>query len=117
MGPHQVLAMAYGNNLATFARALHGDVARSKKVNPDVAGPAVAEMRRSFDQMKEHHQAMMSSMSDQMKTSMMRMTQDLDTHLTALGEHLTALEAELHGAAPSAAKVRSYGASSRHSQS
>lgn len=104
-GPHHVLAKAYGNNLATFARALHGDVSRSKKVNPDVAGPAVAEMRRSFDQMKEHHQAMMTSMSDQMKTSMKRMMQDMDGHLTGLAAHLTELEAELHAAAPSPAKV------------
>lgn len=104
-GPHHALAMAYGTNLATFAHALHDNVARSKKVDPDVAGPAVAEMRRSFDQMKEHHQAMMSAMSDQMKTSMKGMMQDLDNHLTALAAHLTELEAELHGATPAAAKV------------
>ncbi len=104
-GPHHVLAMAYGTTLATFAHALHDNVVRSKKVDPDVAGPAVTEMRRSFDQMKEHHQAMMSSMSDQMKTSMKGMMQDLDNHLTALAAHLTELEAELHGATPAAAKV------------
>ena len=104
-GPHHVLAMAYGTNLATFAHALHDDVARTKKVNPDVAGPAVAEMRRSFDQMQQHHQAQASMMTDQMKSSMAGMMHDMETHVTALGEHLTALEAELRTTAPVPAKV------------
>ncbi|MEO8451607.1 MAG: hypothetical protein ABI647_17570, partial [Gemmatimonadota bacterium] len=104
-GPHQVLAMAYRDNLATFARAVHADVARSKMVNVDIATPAVAEMRRSFEQMQQHHQAHMSAAGDGMKSSMAGMMPDMEKHLTALAEHLTALETELHASAPSPAKV------------
>ncbi len=118
-GPHHVLAMAYRDNLATFARALHGDVARSKSVHLELARPAVAEMRRGFDQMQQHHKAQMSMMGDQMKSmpeksgkpgmagmsSMPGMMQKMETQLTALSAHLTALEAEVQTSTPVPAKV------------
>ena len=106
MGPHQVLAMAYRDNLATFARALHGDVTRSQKVNLAVATPAVGEIRRSFDQMQSHHQAHMTAAGGAMKSSMTAtMMADMDKHLGALSLHLTALETEVQSSTPSAAKV------------
>jgi hypothetical protein len=40
-GSHHVLAMAYRDNIATFARALRSQVDRSKTVNLDLARPAV----------------------------------------------------------------------------
>ncbi len=118
-GPHHLLAMAHRDNLATFARALHGDVARSKAVHLELARPAVAEMRRAFDQMQQHHQAQISMMGDQMKSmpeksakpgmagmsSMRGMMQKMEAQLTALGAHLTALEAEVQASAPVPAKV------------
>lgn len=61
MGPHMALAMAYGENLTTFARALSQDVTRSHAVNLDLARPATTEMRRAYDQMKIHHSAQTSS--------------------------------------------------------
>ena len=106
MGPHQVLAMAYRDNLATFARALRGDVTRSQKVNLDVATPAVGEIRRSFDQMQSHHQAHKTAGGDAMKSSMTATVMaDMDKHLSALSLHLTALETEVQSSTPSAAKV------------
>lgn len=72
-GPHHALAMAYGENLATFARALNVDASRSNVVNLELARPATAEMRRSFDQMKVHHQAQMSTVGTTMR---MPMTKD-----------------------------------------
>ena len=60
-GPHHALAMAYRDNLVTFAKALRGQVTHAKAVDLDLARPAVAGMRRSFDQMKEHHQAQMAT--------------------------------------------------------
>jgi cytochrome c556 len=104
-GPHQVLAMAYRDNLATFARALRGQVTHSKTVNLDLARPAVAEMRRSFDQMQQHHQAQMAMMGDQTKQPMSDTMQHMETHLTTLGGHLTALEAEMNAALPDPLKV------------
>ena len=107
-GSHHVLAMAYRDNLATFAKALQGQVVHSKTVDLDLARPAVAEMRRSFDQLQQHHQAqmeMMTMMGDSAKAPVARTMQHMDTHLTALGEHLTALEAEVNGSAPDPKKV------------
>jgi len=104
-GPHHVLAMAYRDNLTTFAKALQGQVTKSKSVNLDLARPATAEMRRSFDQMKEHHQAQVSMMGDHPTPAMMDTKQHMETHLTAVNEHLTELEAELNAAAPDPMKV------------
>ncbi len=72
-GPHHALAMAYGENLATFARAVYADASRSNIVSTELARPATAEMRRSFEQMKAHHQAQMSTVGTTMR---MPMTQD-----------------------------------------
>ena len=107
-GPHHVLAMAYRDNLATFAKALQGQVAHSKTVDLDLARPAVAEMRRSFDQMQQHHQAQMTQMAtmgDSTKARMAGAMQHMETHLTALSEHLTALEAEVNAGTPDPKKV------------
>ena len=104
-GPHHVLAMAYRDNLATFARALRAQVAQSKTVNLDLARPAVAEMRRSFDQMKQHHQAQMTMMGDQTKPAMSGTMQQMETRVAALNEHLTALESEVNASTPDPKKV------------
>jgi hypothetical protein len=104
-GSHHVLAMAYRDNLATFAKALNGQVTRSNTVDPDVARPAVAEMRRSFDQIQQHHQAQAAMMADHMNPPMTDMMHHMDTHLTELGEHLTALESEVNAATPDPKKV------------
>ncbi len=105
VGPHHVLAMAYRDNLATFARALRGQDTQSKTVDLDLARPAVAEMRRSFDQMQQHHQAQMTMMGDRARPPMPPTMQNMKTHLTALGEHLTALESEVNASTPDARKV------------
>ncbi len=118
MGPHHTLGMAYMDNLATFARALHGDVARSKTVNLEVARTSSTEMRRDFEQMQLHHKGemavmgqMKSSMPEQSKqrmagmSSMPKMMEKMEANMTALGVHLTALEAEVQASAPVAAKV------------
>jgi len=136
--PHHVLAMAYRTNLETFARALHGPVTQSKTVDVDLARPAVAEMRRSFDQMRQHHQAQMTTMGDKpmgdkpmgnkpmggmmmgdkmmgdkmmgdtTKPQMSGSMQDMQSHLAALDEHLTALESALHVGTPDAKVVSAH---------
>lgn len=104
-GPHHVLAMAYRDNLATFARALRGQVTQSKTVNLDLARPAVAEMRRSFDQIQQHRQAHMATMGGHADSAMSGMMQHMESQLTALGEHLTALESEVSASMPDPTKV------------
>ena len=104
-GPHQVLALAYRDNLTTFARALARQLSESKAVNVDLARPATAEMRRSFDQMREHHQAHVKTMDAPADSTLPAMASHMEAHLAALNVHLTALETEVNAGAPDAAKV------------
>jgi hypothetical protein len=106
-GPHHTLAMAYRDNLATFARALQDQVAKSKTVDLDLARPAVTEMRRSFESIQQHHQAH-KAMMGAADSTMLRMMQHMDSSMAAAGEHLTALEAELNGSAPDPGKVTAH---------
>jgi polyhydroxyalkanoate synthesis regulator phasin len=103
--PHHVLAMAYHRNLATFAKALHDQTAGASSVNVEFARTAVAEMRRSFDQMKQQHQACMQAMSPEMQTKMKDKMQQMEPHQNQLNEKLTALEQEVQAAVPDPKKV------------
>ncbi len=83
--PHHVLAMAYRDNLVTFARALRTQVTQSKSVNVDLARPAVSEMRRSFDQLKQHQQAQMAMRGDQATPARSGMMQQMEPAARTLG--------------------------------
>ena len=130
-GPHHALAMAYRDNLVTFTRAVQRQASGAKTIDLDLARPAVVEMRRSFDQMQLHHQAQMSMMGDDMKAKMgddmkakmgddmkhptsetkkpmMAMMQQMETHVTALNEHLSALESEVNASVPSPKSVSTH---------
>ncbi|HEY3287240.1 MAG TPA: hypothetical protein VGJ96_08985 [Gemmatimonadaceae bacterium] len=121
--PHHVLAMAYRANLETFARALLASSTKAKAVDVDIARPAVAEMRRSFEQMLQHHQAQMTTMGDKPMSGMMMgdkmmgdktkppmsgTMQDMQSHLAALDEHLTALESAVNVGTPDAKVVSAH---------
>ena len=122
-GPHHALAMAYRDNLATFTRAVQRQASGAKAIDLDLARPAVVEMRRSFDQMQLNHQAQMSMMGDDMKAKMgedmkhptsetkkpmIAMMQQMETHVTALNEHLSALESEVNASVPSPKSVSTH---------
>ena len=103
--PHHVLAMAYKDNLVNFAKALHHHAAMAKTVNAEFVRAAVAEMRRSFDQTQQHHQAHLKTMDEKMKSHMADMMKQMDAHHAAIQKHLTALEKEVQAAAPDAKGV------------
>ena len=103
--PHHVLAMAYHRNLATFAKALHEQSAGASSVNLEFARAAVAEMRRSFDQMKQHHQACMQAMSAETQAKMNGKMEQMEPHRNQLNDQLTALEQEAQSATPDPKKV------------
>ena len=90
-----MLAMAYHQNLATFAKSLHQQTMQASSVNVEFARAAVTEMRRSFDQMKQHHQEHMQAMNADMQTKMSAMMQQMETHHIELNTQLTALEQEV----------------------
>jgi hypothetical protein len=98
--PHHVLAMAYHQNLAAFALALHGQAAMATTLDLEISRLAVAEMRRSFDAMEKHHQEHMLTMSAEMHTRMSGRMKQLDMHQAELNSQLTALEQEVKLAKP-----------------
>lgn len=103
--PHHVLAMAYHRTLATFAKALHEQTAGASAVNLDLARAAVAEMRRSFDQMKQHRQLCMQAMSAEMQAKMKDKVAQMEPHQNQLNDQITALEQEVQSATPDPKKV------------
>ena len=108
---HHILAMAYHQNLATFAKALHEQTASASSVDAKFARAAVTEMRRSFDQMKQHHDEHMKTMSADMHAKMSGMIQKMETHQTEVNTQLSALEQEVQSANPDAKKVSTLAAS------
>ena len=109
--PHHVLAMAYRQNLAAFAKVLQQQTAGAASVNIEFARAAVTEMRRSFDQMKQHHQEHMGTMSAEMHTKMSGMMKQMEAHQTELNTQLMALEQEVQLSTPDAKKVATLAAS------
>jgi hypothetical protein len=59
--PHQVLAIAYRENVAIFARALR-DQALAGSLSSDFARAATGEIGRSLDQADEHHREHLKTM-------------------------------------------------------
>ncbi len=103
--PHHVLAMAHHQNLAAFAKALHEQSTTVAPLNLDFARAAVSEMRRSFDQMKQHHQEHMKGMSAEMHTKMSGMMEKMGTGQAEMNARLTDLEKELASTTPDPKKV------------
>ena len=108
---HHVLAMAYHQNLVTFAKALHEQTEHASTVNVEFARTAVSEMRRSFGEMKLHHEEHVKTMSAEMHKKMSEMRKQMETHHTELITILAALEKEVQSATPDAKKVSTLAAS------
>ncbi len=103
--PHQVLAMAYRDNMIAFATAMRTQASEGKSVDVDIARPAMTEMRRSYDKMTEHSEALALAADDSTKTRMAAMEHPMETHLAVIDAHLTALEMVVRSTTPSAASV------------
>jgi hypothetical protein len=106
--PHHLLAMAYKDNLVNFAKALRHQAAGATTVNPEFARAAVAEVKRSFDQMRQHHQDHMKTMDEKMKAQNADMMKQMDAHYLAIQEHLAALDKEVQTSAPDSKSISKY---------
>jgi hypothetical protein len=93
--PHHALAMAYMQNIGTFAKALHNQAEGSSPLNAKFASAAVAEIKRSLDQMEEHHGEHMKMMSDEMRSHMAAMMKDMEMHRSMLKDAVGALEKDV----------------------
>ena len=132
--PHEALMMAHLQSVATFAKALSGQVEARKAVDAAFAQAAVAEIRRNFDTMQQHltfyrrimpadtasHAGMQSQAATQSHAGMQTNTQTQshsgmhsstgmaqvsDEHLTEVRQALEFLEREVYSDAPRAGKV------------
>ena len=106
--PHHKLAMAYKTNLVNFAKALQHQANQTNPIDPEFARAAVAEMKRSFEQMQLHHQDHMKSMDEKMKTQMADMIKEMDTRDLAIKEDLNALDKEVEASVPDAKSISKY---------
>lgn len=94
--PHAALAMAYGQSIGTFAKALHKQaVGSSSPLDATFARAAVAEIRRSLDQMDAHHGEHMKMMSEAMRANMAAKIKDMDMHHSMLKDAVVALEKDV----------------------
>jgi hypothetical protein len=106
--PQHQLAMAYKENLVNFAKALHQQAADTNTVSPQFARDAVAEMKRSFDQMQEHLQDHMKTVDEKMKAHMADMMKKMDAQCDAIKDDLAALDKEVQTSAPDSKTVSKY---------
>jgi alpha-L-fucosidase len=103
--PHHLLAMAYMKNLGTFAKTLHDQAASTSPLNAKFARVAVGEMKRSLDQMEEHHGEHMKMMSEEMRSHMATMMKDMDMHRSMLKDSVSALEKDVQADQPDSKQV------------
>lgn len=102
--PHHLLAMAYAENMARFAKVLEGQVKAANSVDAEFARAAIGELRRSFDTMQQHlgeH----SKTAPASQAGHAGMMQAMNAHVSAIRQSLTALGREIDAANPSAARV------------
>lgn len=123
MQQHQTLTLVNADSVASFARVVQRAAGMSTGVDAAGARSAAIGVRRTFDQMRQHHAAQMSLMGDSMKSMMgddmtlpksgapssmkptVAMMQKIETHMAPLTELVGALEADLRAGAPSAPNV------------
>jgi len=103
--PHHVLAMAYMQNIGTFAKTLHAQAEGSSPLNVTFARAAVAEIKRSLDQMEEHHGEHMKMMSEEMRSHMAAMMKDMEMHRSMLKDAISALEKDVRADQPDSKQV------------
>jgi hypothetical protein len=60
--PHQVLAMAFMQNIQTFAKTLSDQAQGDAPLSADFARAAVSEIQRNFDEANTHHQEHVKAM-------------------------------------------------------
>jgi hypothetical protein len=103
--PHHALAMAFMQNIGTFAKILHSQAEGTSPLDAKVARAAVGEMKRSLDQMEEHHGEHMKMMSEEMRTHMAAMMKDMEMHHSMLKDAVSALEKDVKADQPDSKQV------------
>ena len=103
--PHHALAMAYMLNIGTFARTLHNQAEGSNPLDAKFARAAVAEIKRSLDQMEDHHGEHMKMTSEEMRSHMAAMMKEMEMHHSMLKDAISALEQDVRADQPDSKQV------------
>ena len=90
--PHHVLATTYMHTVGAFAHALHHQALAASPLDATFARSAVDEIKRSFDEMEEHHGEHVKTMSEEKLAKMSAMMKKMDTHRAMLKDAVSALE-------------------------
>lgn len=93
--PHHVLAMAYMQNLGTFAKALRDSAQGSSPLSTDFARAAVEEIRRNLDEAEEHRQEHVKTIGADMRSKMAAMTKAMDIHRSRLKNAVAGIEKDV----------------------
>lgn len=93
--PHHLLAMAYVQNISTFAATLHMQAGQDKPLDAEFARAVAGEIRRSFDSFQQHLQESKNSVPADMQSQMGMMMQGSYEHISAIRQHLTQLEKDV----------------------
>jgi hypothetical protein len=101
--------------MINFAKTLRQATSDTVTVNAPFARSAVAEMRRSFDQMQQHHRDHMSAMDgkikamdEKMQAHMADMMKKMEAQESAIKDDLAALDKEAQATAPGSKRIASY---------
>lgn len=103
--PHHVLAMAYMQNIGTFAKILKTQAGSSSPLNAKFAIAVVDEIKRDLTQMVEHHEEHLKIISPEMHTRMAARIKDMETHLSILKDAVSALDNDVRVDQPDSQKV------------
>ena len=101
--PQHMLMMAYHKNVATFARLLYAEADSGAAVSPRLARVAVAEMRRSVEEMEKYRAEAVRTM--QLSPQRQEM---MDRHLVRMKKELRELELLVQGDRIDAAQVKKH---------
>ena len=103
--PHHVLAMAYMQNIGTFAKTLHKQAEGSSPLNTKFARDVVDEMKRSLERMEDHSGQHMKGMSEEMRSNMAAMMKDMEMNRSMLKDAISALEKDVRADQPDSRQV------------
>ena len=103
--PHHALAMAYMQNIGTFAKTLQNQAEGSSPLDANFARAAVAEIRRSLDQIEEHRGEHIKMMSEEMRSHMAAMMNDMEMSHSMLKDAVSALEKDVRADQPDSKQV------------
>lgn len=105
--PHQLLAMAYRQNILNFARTLRELLAANESPNPEFARMAAAEIKRNFEQLEKHHEQHLQKMTanEEMRAKMSEMMKQMQPKHARLRETVAELERLAQSDAPDAKQM------------